>query len=341
MSQGSGAGPSEPVWVLDDPRTAAADQAIAIAERLDAPFRRLPLSWNWLGPAAWFSRGGSLLGLSHAGRGVEEPTWLDRGTPLAALTTAGGPALVLSSGFRAAAVALWLKERMGAHVVQCQGPVLGAARFDLLVLPEDRPAPAAVPVLRVLGAPGRVSPLVLLQAGEAWRERLAHLPRPLVTLVVGGGRFGPDLSPALAHGLGRRVARLAAARGGAVLALTGPTTGAEATEALAAGLGPVMSLLHRHGEPGADPILGFLGLADAVVITADAADTLVWACAGAGAVFVALPELAGRRERRLIESLLAASQIRRLGADLAPWPRPRLDESGRVALEITRRFRLG
>ena len=36
------------IWVLDDPRTGTAAQAIGIAERLGLPFRRIPLAWNCL-----------------------------------------------------------------------------------------------------------------------------------------------------------------------------------------------------------------------------------------------------------------------------------------------------
>ena len=37
--------PQARVWVLDDPRTGTANQAIGIAERLGVPFRRVPMMW--------------------------------------------------------------------------------------------------------------------------------------------------------------------------------------------------------------------------------------------------------------------------------------------------------
>jgi mitochondrial fission protein ELM1 len=190
----------------------------------------------------------------------------------------------------------------------------------------------------VLGAPHRVSPLLLRQARAAWEERLSHLPHPRVALLVGGPVRGTDLAPALAHRLGTTVARLTAERGGAVLATTSRRTGTEATAALSVGLARTLHLLYRWGEPGENPYHGFLASADAIIVTADSVSMISEACATAAPVFVALPELAGPRHRRLIASLRRAGQIRLLAEDLLPWPRPELDEAGRIAAEIRRRF---
>ncbi|HEY0421187.1 MAG TPA: mitochondrial fission ELM1 family protein, partial [Acetobacteraceae bacterium] len=279
--------PHASVWVLDDPRVGTAAQAIGIAERLGVPFRRVPMAWGWMAHMAGLAPGGSLLGLSSAARLV------------AGLDVEAGPRLVISAGRRSAAVALWLKRQFGCHVVHCMSPgmagLLGWQNFDLLVIPEhDRP-PLAPNVFPVLGAPHRASPLLLHQAEVAWRDRLAHLPHPRVTLLVGGPVRGTDMQPALAHTLGRRVARLASARGGAVLATTSRRTGREATEALAAGLSSALHLLYRWGEPEENPYLGFLASADAIVVTADSVSMISEACATQAGVYMALPELAGRR----------------------------------------------
>jgi mitochondrial fission protein ELM1 len=148
------------------------------------------------------------------------------------------------------------------------------------------------------------------------------------------------MQPALAHALGRKVARLTTQLRGSVLATTSRRTGGEATDALAAGLSRSLHLLYRWGEPGENPYLGFLATADAIVVTADSESMLSEACTTAAPVYVALPELAGPRQRRLIASLIKAGQVRPLESSLAPWPRRELDESGRVASEILRRFPL-
>ncbi|HUZ65039.1 MAG TPA: mitochondrial fission ELM1 family protein [Acetobacteraceae bacterium] len=328
----SGAGPresqTEPVWVLEDSRAGTAAQAIGIAERLGVPFRRLPLSWTVFAHLAALRRGGSLAGVN--------PAALDLG--------GAPPRLVISAGNRSIAVALWLQTHLDCRVVHCMRPqlhaALAAAQFDLLVIPHhDRP-PLADNVLPVLGAPHRVSPFALLRAQAEWEERLAHLPRPRIALMVGGKVRGTEMDPSLAHALGRQVARLAAAHRGSVMVTTSRRTGAEATEALAAALGPVMHLMFRWGDPGPNPYLGYLALADAIVVTGDSVSMISEACTAAAPVFIALPELAGQRHRRLHRSLYEAGQARPLGSSLSPWPRQGLDEAGRVAAEILRRFPL-
>jgi mitochondrial fission protein ELM1 len=313
-----------PIWVVDDERAGTSAQAVGIAERLGLPFRRLPLAWNWLAHLAALPRHGSLLGVAHG----------------ASWTGDQGPAIAISSGSRSVGVALWLQRRFGCRIIHCMRPQLRDELFDLLVIPQHDHPPPRPNVLAVLGAPHRVSPLALAEARAVWGDRLAHMPRPRVALLVGGPARGSDLQPALAHMLGRRVALLAAERGGSVLATTSRRTGAEATEALAAGLSRAMHLLYRWGEPGDNPYLGFLALADAIVVTADSVSMVSEAAATNAPVFVALPELASRRHRRLHLSLFRAGQARPLGDDLGPWPRRPLDEAGRVAIEIRRRFEL-
>jgi uncharacterized protein len=312
------------VWVLDDPQSSGAGQVLGIAERLGLPFRRVPLAWNWMGHAAALSRKGSLLGLSRPGlRGLAE-----------------GPALAISSGGRSGAVALWLRRRFGSRLVHCLRPPVREELFDLLVVPGHDDPPERDNILPVLVAPNRITAVALAAARAAWEERLAHLPRPRIALLVGGPPWSTELQPALAHALGRRVALLAAERGGTVLATTSRRTGREASDALSAGLGRAMHLLYRWGEPGENPYLGFLATADAIVVTADSFAMVSEAAATSAPVFVALPELAGSRQRRLHAALFRAGQIRPLGEDFGPWRRRPLDEAGRVAVEIRRRFNL-
>ena len=255
--QAGGAGPTAAsVWVLDDPRAGTSNQVIGIAEQLGVPFRRIGVSFNWMAHAAGLGRRGSLRGLA------------ERGGPLAAAIAGlaqgtGRPHLVISSGSRSAAVALWLKDRLGCRIVHCMRPGLGGlfrwSDFDLLVVPEHDAPRAAVNVFPVLGAPHRVSQSALRAAGQRWNDRLDHLPQPVVALLVGGPVRGHNMEPARAHALGVAVARAAAARGGSVVATTSRRTGTEATDALAAGLGRAMHLIYRWGEPGENPYLRVSG----------------------------------------------------------------------------------
>jgi mitochondrial fission protein ELM1 len=331
--------PMERVWVLDDPRAGTSAQAIGIAERMGVGFRRIPLAWSWMAHLAGLAPRGSLVGLSPGARRS-----VGQAASGVSLPGARGPELVISAGRRSAAVALWLKAQYGCKIVHCMSPglagLLRADAFDLLVVPKhDRPPPAAN-VMQILGATHRLSPLALRQAASDWEERLEHMPHPRVALLVGGPVRGMELPPTMAHGLARKVGRLASLRGGSVLATTSRRTGREASDAVASGLSRVLHLLYRWGEPGENPYRGLIATADVIVVTADSVSMISEACASGAAVYVAMPELAGPRHRRLLDSLYAAGQARPLGEDISVWPRKRLDEAGRVAAEILKRFPL-
>jgi mitochondrial fission protein ELM1 len=318
-----------PVWVLDDPRGSTSTQVIGIAERLGVPHLRVPLMWNWKANLGGFMPGGSLLGLATGGT----PPW-----PLSAPR---GPALALSAGVRSRGVALWLRSTFGTRIVLCGGPGWHSGLFDMLVVPRGlgRVRPRSN-VLQVLGTPHRLSPLVLSQARLSWAARLAHLPRPLIAVLAGGGAAGGPMRPLAAHALARNVAQLAITSGGSVMATTSRRTGADATEALAAGLAPSMHLLYRWGEPGDNPYAGFIGLADAIVVSGDSTSMISEACAAEAPVFIA--DLGGGPHHRALHaSLYRAGQARPLGDSLSAWPRTPLDEAGRVATEIRARMAIG
>ena len=215
------------VWVLDDPRAGTSSQTIGIAERLGVPFRCIPLTWNWMAHIAGLVPSGSLIGLAAATRRALQTGGATIALPRTGLVTTPGPHpsgglhdspdLVISAARRSGAVALWMKSRYGCRIVHCMNPGIGGLlrrdQFDLLVVPGHDNLPPAPNQMQVLGAPHRISALHLHQARAAWRERLAHLPRPLVALMVGGPPRSTDMQPALAHALGRRVARLVSAPG--------------------------------------------------------------------------------------------------------------------------------
>jgi mitochondrial fission protein ELM1 len=314
-----------PVWVLDDPYDHRSSQAIGIAERLGVPHLRVPLAWRWQARLAGLSRRGSLKGLQSSGWPFSAPR---------------GPALALSASARSQAVALWLRHRFGTRVVHCGLPRRHPGQFDLLVVPEHLRPPAAANILPVLGQPHRLSPLALSQARVSWAGRLAHLPRPLIALFAGGAGGRGALRPTAAQELGRQVARAASSASGSVMATTTPSTGPEASDALAAGLAPCMHLLYRWGEPDENPYAAMIGLADVIIVTGGSIAMLSEVCSGEAPVFVAsLGDDA--LHRRLHDAFYHAGQARPLTHTVAPWPRTPLDEAGRVATEIRARMSVG
>ena len=299
------------IWVLEDPRAGTAAQALGIAERLERPFRRVPLRFGrWAGlPWPW----PSLAGL--ADRSAFQPPW---------------PSLVISAGRRAAPVSRWLRAR-GARNVHAMRPGLGAADFDLLVIGRhDRPG-AADNIMLIQGAAHRLTPAALAGAAAGF-PALALLPRPITGLLLGGPVRSQGMPPEQAAAIGAMVAGL----GGSVIATTSRRTGDAAAVALADALAPIPHHLYCWGAKGPNPFTAILALADRLVVTADSISMLSEALMTTSPLFIAGLDGVGPRHRALAGGLIAAGLAAPLGG-AEPPPRAALDETGRIAAEILRR----
>lgn len=299
------------IWVLEDPRAGTAAQALGIAERLGAPFRRVPLRFGPLAKLPWPVP--TLAGL--ADRTAFTPPW---------------PSLVISAGRRSAPISRWLRAR-GARTVHAMRPGFGAADFDLLVIgAHDRPA-AAPHVMVIQGAAHRLTAESLAAAPAAFPD-FASLPRPIVTLLLGGPVRGAGMAPDIAA----RIATEAAALGASVLATASRRTGQAATAAVAEALKNTPHRLYPWGGSGANPYGAMLATADLLVVTGDSISMLSEALMTTAPLLIADPGGLGPRHQAVAESLIAAGLAARLGAALPP-PRAPRDETGRIAAEIRAR----
>ncbi len=292
-------------------------QAVGLAERAGVAAERRTLTagrpWRWVPARSWPAPLAAVGGLP--------------GLPEGLVLTVGGTGAAVGAALR----------RQGRRVVQIQNPRLRLDRFDLVVANRhdeiDGPN-----VLLSRTALHRVTPAVLDTARLHWTPRLAHLPRPLVAVLVGGanGRFrlGPAEAEALADGL---AALHRADRVG--LAVTPSRRTGDA----------VRAVLHRRLSPlgaflwdmtGENPYLGLLACADAIVATADSVSMV--SEAAATAVPVSVVPLPGRSRRigLFLQGLIDAGRVRTFNGTLQYGPATPLDDTGAVAAELCRRLGL-
>ncbi len=301
--------------ILAQPYAGLEAQARGLAERagLGSSVHSLqPLPpWSWLPAATW-------------------PTPLRAVTPLGALPDG----LVLGVGGVAAAVGAALR-RHGRTVVQIQNPRMRFERFDLVVA-NTHDEIAGPNVLLSRNALHRVGPALLADARATWAPRLAHLPRPLVAVLVGGsnGRF--RLDAATGRALAAQLAGLIR-RDRVGLALTpSRRTAPEVRAALAEALSPLGAWV--WDMQGDNPYFGLLACADAIVVTADSVSMVSEAAATDVPVLVA--ELPGRSRRigLFLRTLQQAGRIRMFDGRLQHWPTAALDDTPAVAHEMRRRL---
>ncbi len=143
-------------------------------------------------------------------------------------------------------------------------------------------------VVRILGAPHRVTPERLAAETARWRPRFAHLPRPWLAVAVGGATRRREFPPRLAVRLGQQVSALAGGAGGSVLLTTSRRTGRAAERLLLSAIEPP-SHVHRWGQGGDNPFMAMIGLADAMVVTGDSTSMCTEATLCRGPVFLWSP----------------------------------------------------
>ncbi len=305
-------------WILSEPLAGLHAQAIGLAEAARLPHELRTLvprpPWKWVAARLWPK-------------------------PLAAVADSLRPplpGLVIACGGMGAAVAAALR-RGSRSVVQVQHPRLDPRRFDLVVVNRhDGLTGPNVVVTRT--ALHRATPERLAAAATAWRDRFAHLPRPLVAALIGGsnGRFRLDAAVA---------ARLAGSLAGMMqrdrvgLAVTpSRRTDPAAVRVLREALEPLGAYVWDGS--GENPYFGMLGLADAVVVTQDSVSMISEAAATAAPVLIAPLPGRSRRQAMFLDALRAEDRVRWFEGRFTTWKVAPLDDTPAAAAELRRRLGL-
>lgn len=261
---GPGVAPS--VWVLSSPRAGERTQLIALADALGCPYDVKRIVHRPLGAALELLGGEHLLGVDLANSDPLEGPW---------------PDVVILAHQSNEMVARWIRTQSGGRtrLVLLGRPWAPTETFDLVVTTPQYELPEAANVLHNLLPLHGVTSARLAEAAEKWAPRLAHLPRPFVTVLVGGSS-GPYVFDAKAAArLGREASELARSLGGSVLVSTSARTKPGAVDALFAAI-DAPACLHRWAPADSqNPYFGFLGLADRIIVTADSISMIAEASA--------------------------------------------------------------
>jgi mitochondrial fission protein ELM1 len=320
MTHAEGAAPV--CWCLTEGHAGMESQTIGLAEALGAnpvvKRVRLRFPWTHVPPRLALPP----LRASLAGSDLLAAPWPDL------LITCGRRSVGLSMRIR--------RESAGRTVtVHIQDPLVPADSFDLIAVTEhDRLRGDNVIVTRA--AIHRVTAEKMAAGAALLAPELAHLPRPLAAVLIGGSNRRYRLTPQRVTEICRDLAQ-AAAEAGAGLAVTpSRRTGAENEAALRAGLAGLPAYI--WDGKGENPYLGLLGLADAIVVTADSVSMVSEALATGKPVHVIECEGLSRRFDAFHQGLRAAGLTRPFRGRLEDWRYDPPDDTRIVAREIARRL---
>jgi mitochondrial fission protein ELM1 len=241
------------------------------------------------------------------------------------------PGLLIACGGAGARIAA-ARRGKGVLAVAIQDPRLDLRKFDMVFAARhDGLSGEHIFVTRT--ALHRVTPARLAAAAAAWRPKLAVLPRPLVAVLLGGANGRYRFGPAEARQLGAQLAAMA--RAGAGLAITpSRRTSAECIAVLRAALAPFGAFI--WDGTGENPYFGMLGLADAIVVTADSVSMVSEAVATAAPVF--LVRLPGRSARigAFMDMMVADGRVRDFEGRLDLWETSPMDDTPAAGAALRR-----
>jgi mitochondrial fission protein ELM1 len=256
------------------------------------------------------------------------------------------PDLLIGAGRHSVVAALSVKEASQGRtfVVQIQKPIVGLERFDRVILPahDEFDADNVIPMI---GALHRVTPELLSREAKRWAPRFAHLPRPLVAVLLGGGNAAVSplrrlqsyhLGWAEIEKLGGELGAISRDRNAGLLVTASRRTGRSTIGRLKDLLRDVPAMIWE-GE-GENPYYGMLGSADHVLVTSDSINMICEAC-GTGKP-VQLIQLPGHSRKRVLfhRSLLDRGSVRLFNGMLENWDSAPLREKERVAALVRKAF---
>ena len=239
-------------WVLHDGKAGMSSQAVGLAEAAGFAFieKRLEIRFPWtcLPPLLWPAP----LDASGGNGARLEPPW---------------PDFVIACGRNTAMPALAIRRASGRRTVtaQIQDPGIGRSEFDLSIVPEhDRLRGPRVVVTR--GAIHRVTP-ARLAAGRDRSPGLAAMPRPILSVLIGGSNKTYRLTLRRVEEIADGVAAILRERGGSALVTPSRRTGFRGVALLQKRLAGLPAKIWDGA--GENPYFAYLALADAFLVTAE------------------------------------------------------------------------
>ncbi|MNQ38295.1 hypothetical protein D3C85_518650 [compost metagenome] len=250
-------------------------------------------------------------------------------------TVAEWPDLWIATGRASLPLSAKVRDWSGGKtfVVQTQDPRWKNSAYDLIVAPAHDGL-TGDNVFEIVGSPHRITPSKLAEAAPAFADRIAPLPHPRVTAMIGGKSKAFDLPETHAANLAERIKTAVQAANGSLL-LTFSRRTPEAAQAVMTERLSALPGWIWDGS-GDNPLFAMLDAADHVLVTEDSANMATEAAATGKPVHILpmIPLKPAGKFARLHADLEAHGAARPFDGSLAPWTYAPLNETERAAAAV-------
>ena len=259
------------LWVLLDDRRGSVGQAKGIIEALEdnLDITEKQIVYNKLASLPNWIRGRSLMGVD-----IKKTDNLDETCP----------DMVLSTSRRTLSVARYIrkKSKNTTKIVQLMYPSEGVGLKDVefFVVPahDSESKQKHQKAFVITGAPTRIFEEKIPEIAKQWDEVFSSLPKPWISVIVGGAIKGKPWPEEEAKELLYQVKNIQEKLGGSILITTSRRTGEIPQNIIMEGLKDIPKYTYIWGEKKENPIMGFYASADVIIATADSVSMCCEAC---------------------------------------------------------------
>lgn len=300
-------------WIVTNGAAGFEVQALGIAEALGVTpiVKRVnqPAPWRWMAP--W-------------GPVIEQGG-----------VTAPWPDLVIASGRQAIPFARMIRRRSQGRsfVAVLQDPRVPPSWFDFVWAPaHDRLN--GPNVLSTIVSPHRITAQRLSDEAERIAANISHLPHPRVAVLLGGTNGVYRFDAAAADRLGAQLAELSVRYGAGLMVTPSRRTGQTQADIIRERIKEVPSAMWSGKGP--NPYFGYLGHADAIVVTCDSVNMIGEAASTGKPVHVVELDGGSARSKRFLDAIYAYGAARPFKGNLETWRYEPLNATEEIADAIRR-----
>jgi mitochondrial fission protein ELM1 len=292
------------VWILSDGKVGHSSQSEGLAKSLGWPYEMKQLQfqpWNHAQKLFWSLLPPHTLGLNKTESSALKPPW---------------PDVVISTGWRPAPIARWIREQNEGktRIIQLGRKGGGSADlFDVVITPAYygfAPHPHRIETLAPLN---ELTQERLDEVSQRWPNLFEHASHPRIVLVVGGSTARFTLTEDLARKIGTQLKDLANACRGKIFAVTSPRTGGKVSQALKSVFMPEHHVHQWQPKQSDNPYLAYLAGADVIIVTGESESMLAEAASlGKPVYIIPLPEKSPNWKIRVSEAIVQRARSRPL-----------------------------
>lgn len=302
-------------WTLTSGLAGCDTQVLGVAEALGltAEMKHVApgIPWRWMAP-----------------RGPASPQ---------ANVTPPWPDLLIVAGRQSIPYARMIRRASGGKTFTAvlQNPRIAPKHFDFVWAPaHDRLTGANV--LSTVLSPHRLTRTRLDTQAKLFEPQVVHLPRPRIAVLLGGTNSAFQLTEDVAARIAAQLTRLMEHHGAGLMVTPSRRTGERQSAIIREALTDKPALM--WDGTGANPYFGFLGLADAVVVTCDSVNMVGEAVFTGKPVYVIELEGGSAKFRRFLDAVYASGAARPFAGALDSWRYEPQDATAKIAAEIAKRF---